>query len=123
MPLFTFFHATISPLCCLKCAGVVLDFHNDLVIGTIPVNYFELVKMTSFFIEGWACCCCFLFHLLQSSARPSPRVRSPTENHKSLTIGERFMVKEESAASVGTRPWTPEGRSLTLPIAFILCFS
>ncbi|GBM21450.1 hypothetical protein AVEN_182420-1 [Araneus ventricosus] len=32
-----------------------------------------------------------------SSARPSPRVRSPTEN-----IGERFMVKEESAASVGT---------------------
>ncbi|GBN23067.1 hypothetical protein AVEN_233989-1 [Araneus ventricosus] len=36
------------------------------------------------------------------------------------TIGERFMVKEESAASVGTRPWTPEGRSLTLSIAFML---
>ncbi|GBN11050.1 hypothetical protein AVEN_40460-1, partial [Araneus ventricosus] len=35
-------------------------------------------------------------------------------------IGERFMVKEESAASVGTRPWTPEGRSLTLSIAFML---
>ncbi|GBN68443.1 hypothetical protein AVEN_156164-1 [Araneus ventricosus] len=35
------------------------------------------------------------------------------------TIGERFMVKEESAASVGTRPWTPEGRSLTLSIAFM----
>ncbi|GBN90556.1 hypothetical protein AVEN_241623-1 [Araneus ventricosus] len=31
-----------------------------------------------------------------SSARPSPRVRSPTEK------GERFMVKEDSAASVGT---------------------
>ncbi|GBM28994.1 hypothetical protein AVEN_40747-1 [Araneus ventricosus] len=36
------------------------------------------------------------------------------------TIDERFMVKEESAASVGTRPWTPEGRSLTLSIAFML---
>ncbi|GBN12215.1 hypothetical protein AVEN_242246-1 [Araneus ventricosus] len=50
-----------------------------------------------------------------SSARPSPRVRSPTGN-----IGERFMVKEDSAASVGTGPWTPEGRSLTLSIAFML---
>ncbi|GBL80787.1 hypothetical protein AVEN_26226-1 [Araneus ventricosus] len=49
----------------------------------------------------------------QSSARPSPRIRSPTEN-------ERFMVKEESAASIGTRLWTPEGRSLTLSIAFML---
>ncbi|GBN84053.1 hypothetical protein AVEN_199422-1 [Araneus ventricosus] len=68
-------------------------------------------------------------------AGPSPRVRSPAENHEpaqdfqrgssspdavSDTIGERFMVKEESAASVGTRPWTPEGRSLTLSIAFML---
>ncbi|GBM96170.1 hypothetical protein AVEN_163844-1 [Araneus ventricosus] len=34
--------------------------------------------------------------------------------------GERFIVKEESAASVGSRPWTPEGRSLTLSIAFML---
>ncbi|GBN56776.1 hypothetical protein AVEN_58555-1 [Araneus ventricosus] len=51
--------------------------------------------------------------LAQSSARPNPKVRSPTEN-------ERFMVKEESAASVGTRPWTPEGRSLTLYIVFML---
>ncbi|GBO44590.1 hypothetical protein AVEN_151140-1, partial [Araneus ventricosus] len=51
------------------------------------------------------------------SARPSPKVRSPTENN---TIGERFMVKEESAASVGTRPWTPVGRSPTLSIAFML---
>ncbi|GBN11268.1 hypothetical protein AVEN_268837-1 [Araneus ventricosus] len=49
----------------------------------------------------------------RSSARPSPRVRRPTGN-------ERFMVKEESAASVETRPWMPEGRSLTLPIAFML---
>ncbi|GBM30263.1 hypothetical protein AVEN_26169-1 [Araneus ventricosus] len=40
--------------------------------------------------------------------------------HIGKTIGERFMVKEESAASVGTRPWTPEGRSLTLSIAFML---
>ncbi|GBL63794.1 hypothetical protein AVEN_143929-1, partial [Araneus ventricosus] len=47
-----------------------------------------------------------------SLARPSPRVRSPTEN-------ERFMVKEESAASVG-RPWTPEARSLPLAIAFMI---
>ncbi|GBM92699.1 hypothetical protein AVEN_5886-1 [Araneus ventricosus] len=54
--------------------------------------------------------------LMACEARPSPRVRSPTEN----TIGERFMAKEESAASVGTRPWTPEGRSLTLSISFML---
>ncbi|GBL71999.1 hypothetical protein AVEN_115035-1 [Araneus ventricosus] len=55
---------------------------------------------------------------LETSARPSPRVRSPTENHESVqdfqrgssspymrsnTIGERFMVKEESS-SAGTRP-------------------
>ncbi|GBN11470.1 hypothetical protein AVEN_275428-1 [Araneus ventricosus] len=39
-------------------------------------------------------------------ARPSPRVRSPIEK------AERFMVKEESAPSFGTRLWTPEGRSL-----------
>ncbi|GBM18506.1 hypothetical protein AVEN_48739-1, partial [Araneus ventricosus] len=62
-----------------------------------------------------------------SSARPSPRVRSPTENHEpaqdlavSKTIGERFMVKEESASSADTRPWTPEGRSLPLSTAFML---
>ncbi|GBO34052.1 hypothetical protein AVEN_183623-1, partial [Araneus ventricosus] len=58
-----------------------------------------------------------------SSDRPSPRVRLPTENPEpalDYTIGERFMVKEESAASVSTRPWTPEGRSLTLSIAFML---
>ncbi|GBM11710.1 hypothetical protein AVEN_75660-1 [Araneus ventricosus] len=37
----------------------------------------------------------------QSSARPSPRIRSPTENHEpAQDIGERFMVKEESPASV-----------------------
>ncbi|GBM09596.1 hypothetical protein AVEN_29443-1 [Araneus ventricosus] len=36
------------------------------------------------------------------------------------TIGERFMEKEVSAASVGTRPWTPEGRSLPLSIALML---
>ncbi|GBN73547.1 hypothetical protein AVEN_255111-1 [Araneus ventricosus] len=46
---------------------------------------------------------------VQESARPQRN-----------TIGERFMVKEEGAASVGTRPWTPEGRSLTLSIAFML---
>ncbi|GBO04501.1 hypothetical protein AVEN_253105-1 [Araneus ventricosus] len=43
-----------------------------------------------------------------------------TDDSVSNTTGERFMVKEESAASVGTRPWTPEGRSLTLSIAFML---
>ncbi|GBN99976.1 hypothetical protein AVEN_43364-1 [Araneus ventricosus] len=51
---------------------------------------------------------------LESSARPSPRVHSPIEEK------ERFMVKEESAASVDTKPWTPEGRSLPLSIAFML---
>ncbi|GBM66539.1 hypothetical protein AVEN_179163-1 [Araneus ventricosus] len=64
---------------------------------------------------------CFIYipgKCCPSSARPSPRVRPPTENHN--TIGERFMINEESAASVGTRPWTPEGRSLTLSIAFML---
>ncbi|GBN34144.1 hypothetical protein AVEN_268665-1 [Araneus ventricosus] len=53
----------------------------------------------------------------ESSARPSLRVRTPTENK---TIGEGFMVKEESETSVGTRPWTPEGRSVTLSIVFML---
>ncbi|GBL86928.1 hypothetical protein AVEN_183460-1, partial [Araneus ventricosus] len=47
---------------------------------------------------------------VQESARPQ----------KPNTIGERFMVKEASAASVGTRPWTPEGRSLTFSITFML---
>ncbi|GBM63828.1 hypothetical protein AVEN_193630-1 [Araneus ventricosus] len=46
--------------------------------------------------------------------------KSPLAHRKSSTIGVRFMVEEESAASVGTRPWTPEGRSLTLSIAFML---
>ncbi|GBO30275.1 hypothetical protein AVEN_174872-1, partial [Araneus ventricosus] len=47
---------------------------------------------------------------VQESARPQ----------KTNTIGERFMAKEESAASIDTRPWTPEGRSLNLTIAFLL---
>ncbi|GBN42863.1 hypothetical protein AVEN_855-1 [Araneus ventricosus] len=45
---------------------------------------------------------------------------SPLAHRKSNTIGERFMVKEESAASVGNRPWTPEERSPTLSVAFML---
>ncbi|GBM80322.1 hypothetical protein AVEN_103928-1 [Araneus ventricosus] len=40
--------------------------------------------------------------------------------HEFARPGERFLVKEESAASVDTRPWTPEGRSLTLSIVFML---
>ncbi|GBM80529.1 hypothetical protein AVEN_94572-1 [Araneus ventricosus] len=46
--------------------------------------------------------------------------KSSLAHRKSRTIDERFMVKEESAASAGTRPWTPEGRSLTVSIAFML---
>ncbi|GBN06789.1 hypothetical protein AVEN_214895-1 [Araneus ventricosus] len=46
--------------------------------------------------------------------------KSPLAHRKSNTIGERFMVKEESAASVGTRPWTLKGRRLTLSIEFML---
>ncbi|GBM85806.1 Calcium-activated potassium channel slowpoke [Araneus ventricosus] len=70
----------------------------------------RLAQLVSIVISVWLTAA-GIIHL--SSARPSPRVRSLTEN-------ERFVVKEESAASVGTRPWTPEGRSLTLPIAFML---
>ncbi|GBM28450.1 hypothetical protein AVEN_33903-1 [Araneus ventricosus] len=46
--------------------------------------------------------------------------KSPPVHGKSEIIGERFIVKEESAASVGTRPWMPEGRSLILSIVFML---
>ncbi|GBN30157.1 hypothetical protein AVEN_52499-1 [Araneus ventricosus] len=53
--------------------------------------------------------------MVESENQVQESARSPTEN-----IGERFMVKEKSAASVGTRPWTPEGRSLTFSIAFML---
>ncbi|GBN61261.1 hypothetical protein AVEN_191698-1 [Araneus ventricosus] len=57
----------------------------------------------------------------RTSAGLSKRFLFSSSIHEiSKTIGERFMVKEESAASVGTRPWTPEGRSLTLSIAFML---
>ncbi|GBO13888.1 hypothetical protein AVEN_68576-1 [Araneus ventricosus] len=60
------------------------------------------------------CCSSPQLDQVQESARPQ-------ENDAVFkTVGERFMVKEESAASVGTRPWTPEGRSLTLSIAFML---
>ncbi|GBO06346.1 hypothetical protein AVEN_266757-1 [Araneus ventricosus] len=51
---------------------------------------------------------------VQESARPQKIT------NQCRTFKERFMVKEESAAPVGTRPWTPEGRSLTLSIAFML---
>ncbi|GBL75318.1 hypothetical protein AVEN_194534-1 [Araneus ventricosus] len=62
------------------------------------------------------CCCCFLFHLIQSSTRKVQESARPQ-----ITIGERFMVKDESAASVGTRPWTPEEevRLCPLPLRFI----
>ncbi|GBM60949.1 hypothetical protein AVEN_192400-1 [Araneus ventricosus] len=74
----------------------------------------------------------------KSMSKTKSRVRPPTENHEPAQdyqrgssspatymradgpIGERLMVKEESAASVGTRPWMPEGRSLTLSIDFML---
>ncbi|GBL72127.1 hypothetical protein AVEN_115131-1 [Araneus ventricosus] len=57
---------------------------------------------------------------VQESARPQ-KITNQRRTFKEIPpIGERFMVKEESAASVGTRPWTPEGRSLTLSIAFML---
>ncbi|GBM59700.1 hypothetical protein AVEN_181695-1, partial [Araneus ventricosus] len=39
---------------------------------------------------------------VQETARP----QKITNHAVSNVIGERFMVKEESAASVGTRPWT-----------------
>ncbi|GBL91495.1 hypothetical protein AVEN_136964-1 [Araneus ventricosus] len=53
---------------------------------------------------------------------PCPQLDQVQESARlqKITIGERFVVKEESAASVGTRPWTPEGRCLTLTIAFML---
>ncbi|GBM06657.1 hypothetical protein AVEN_190876-1 [Araneus ventricosus] len=54
---------------------------------------------------------------VQESARPE---KITNQCRTFNTIGERLMVKEESEASVGTRPWTPEGRSLTLSIAFML---
>ncbi|GBM14763.1 hypothetical protein AVEN_72029-1 [Araneus ventricosus] len=57
---------------------------------------------------------------VQESARPQKITNQRRTFKEVKTIGERFMVKEESAASVGTRPWTPEGRSLTLSIAFML---
>ncbi|GBM47847.1 hypothetical protein AVEN_91834-1 [Araneus ventricosus] len=64
-------------------------------------------------IEGKVESCLYAF---SCEARPSPRVLSPTEN----TIGERFMVKEKSAAFASTRPWTQEGRGLTLSIASMI---
>ncbi|GBO01855.1 hypothetical protein AVEN_84014-1 [Araneus ventricosus] len=60
-----------------------------------------------------------IMHAKKPSARPSPRVRSPTENHERAQNFQNY-AKEESAASVGTRYWTPEGRSPTLYIAFML---
>ncbi|GBN09107.1 hypothetical protein AVEN_162072-1 [Araneus ventricosus] len=57
------------------------------------------------------------------SSPPLDQVQESARTQKiaeSNTIGERLMVKEESAASVGARPWTPEGRSLPLSIALIL---
>ncbi|GBN36203.1 hypothetical protein AVEN_188144-1, partial [Araneus ventricosus] len=51
---------------------------------------------------------------VQESARPE----KITDQLR--TIGERFMVKEESAASVGTRPWAPDERSLTVSFEFLL---
>ncbi|GBO27941.1 hypothetical protein AVEN_112721-1 [Araneus ventricosus] len=62
---------------------------------------------------------------VQESARPQ-KITNQRRTFKEVpliqlhtVIGERLMVKEESAASVDTRPWTPEGRSLTLSIAFM----
>ncbi|GBN75561.1 hypothetical protein AVEN_240325-1 [Araneus ventricosus] len=62
----------------------------------------EVLKMDKIFCQGPQ------LDQVQESARPQK------------TIGERFMVKEKRAASAGTRPWTPEGRSPTLSIAFML---
>ncbi|GBM55851.1 hypothetical protein AVEN_99383-1 [Araneus ventricosus] len=60
-------------------------------------------------------------HLLEVLQSPQlDQVHESARPQKINTIGERFIVKEDSATSVGTRPWTPEGRSLTLSIAFML---
>ncbi|GBO17214.1 hypothetical protein AVEN_221151-1, partial [Araneus ventricosus] len=37
------------------------------------------------------------------------QIQESAHPQKTKTIGERFIVKEESAASVGSGPWTPEG--------------
>ncbi|GBO29659.1 hypothetical protein AVEN_186806-1 [Araneus ventricosus] len=66
----------------------------------------------------------FPFHLdIAEKEKGNPQLDQVQESarpQKINTIGERLMVKEESAASVGTRPWTPEGRSLALSIDFML---
>ncbi|GBM64326.1 hypothetical protein AVEN_253425-1 [Araneus ventricosus] len=57
---------------------------------------------------------------VQESARPQKITNQPRTFKEITNIDERFMVKEESATSVCTRRWTPEGRSLALSIAFML---
>ncbi|GBN00653.1 hypothetical protein AVEN_187369-1 [Araneus ventricosus] len=79
---------------CWKCVSIWVDACSMIIL------YNQIVLVVSY-----STCSSPQLDQVQESARPQK------------TIGERFMVKEESAASVGTRPWTPEGRSLTL------CFS
>ncbi|GBO26827.1 hypothetical protein AVEN_13181-1 [Araneus ventricosus] len=57
---------------------------------------------------------------VRESARPQKITNQRRTFKEVKTIGERFMVKQESAASVCTRPWMPEGRSLTLSIVFMI---
>ncbi|GBN70419.1 hypothetical protein AVEN_212959-1 [Araneus ventricosus] len=70
----------------------------------------RILEIPSISVVSYSSCSSPQLDQVQESAHPQ----------KIKTIGERFMVKEESAVSVGTRPWTPEGRSLTLSIAFML---
>ncbi|GBO43662.1 hypothetical protein AVEN_206663-1 [Araneus ventricosus] len=53
----------------------------------------------------------------------SPQIDQVQESPRPQKIQNYRLAihgKGGSAASVGTRPWTPEGRSLTLSIAFML---
>ncbi|GBL85113.1 hypothetical protein AVEN_221332-1 [Araneus ventricosus] len=85
-------------------------------------------EISAQFLRDVVDCICVMGTVLLVEFRQAinPQQRNPQLNQvqesarPQKTIGERLMVKEESAASVGTRPWTPEGRSLTLYIVFML---
>ncbi|GBN25333.1 hypothetical protein AVEN_101701-1 [Araneus ventricosus] len=70
----------------------------------------RILEISSSSVVAYSSCSSPQLDQVQESARPQ----------KIKTIGERFMVKEESAASVDTRPRTHEGRSLALSTAFML---
>ncbi|GBN16034.1 hypothetical protein AVEN_253300-1 [Araneus ventricosus] len=103
----SYIKATQSSRCC-GVVSIMLHFVQTKLNFLSPRENLRVFKCPD---DKRAKAVCNQLDQVQESARPQK-----IQNCRRTIHGEGG----ESLAAVGTRPWTPEGRSLTLSIAFML---